>query len=276
VSEGAYAEPAGSEVESTDGWSGSPASHERAVMEQTLGTASRRRKQAVHQLGLAKERGLTWRDLADRLAMHHGQASGVLSVLHKEGRISCLLAKRNRCHIYVLHEYVNDRNTRPPGRTAVNKGLDYVDPVLLKYQLAAAVDEGFDLGLRVGHDTGWIEGRDAGRGGVLPEIEAAYHKGSDAGWQAGYDSAMGEVAAWPTETLVDDARQDGVRIGREAEALRMMKLVVTMRESIKKTQGNRVHNHSGVCWMENPACALDSMEKAIARSLPLPVRKVRE
>jgi hypothetical protein len=47
--------------------------------------------------------------------MHHGQASGALSVLHKEGRIARLTERRNRCAVYVLPEYVQGRETSPHG-----------------------------------------------------------------------------------------------------------------------------------------------------------------
>jgi DNA-binding MarR family transcriptional regulator len=45
--------------------------------------------------------GLTWKELSDKTDMHHGTASGVLSVLHKSGAI--LRGKglvRNRCKLY--------------------------------------------------------------------------------------------------------------------------------------------------------------------------------
>jgi hypothetical protein len=53
--------------------------------------------------------GRTWKELADIQSWHHGQASGVLSVLHKEGLIARLIEKRNRCAVYVMPEYVNGR-----------------------------------------------------------------------------------------------------------------------------------------------------------------------
>jgi hypothetical protein len=60
--------------------------------------------------------GVTWLELAAVLDVHHGSASGVLSVLHKGGRICRLTERRNRCKVYCLPEYVNGRETEPHGR----------------------------------------------------------------------------------------------------------------------------------------------------------------
>ena len=48
---------------------------------------ARRRGDALIYLGLVGEQGATWRDLADYLDVHHGAASSVLSVLHREGKV---------------------------------------------------------------------------------------------------------------------------------------------------------------------------------------------
>jgi hypothetical protein len=246
----AYPEPHESGVSATDGWTGSDASHERAVAEQQSGKAQQHREMVVHALGEQTGHGLTYRELGDLFDWHHGQSSSVLSVLHKERRIARLQDRRNRCHIYVLPEYVDGRETREAGRTAPHRAdLDAEAEAMAK--------------------AAWQAGHDVAEQGVQMRIGIA----RDAGWQTGYDAAMDEVAQRPTaEDLTETAFSDGKIAGRNEEALRMLRLVTTMRDSIKKTQGNRMHNHSGVCWMENPACALDSVEKAVARSLPTPPR----
>jgi hypothetical protein len=113
----------------TSGWSGSETSRERAETADADGTTTER-QQAV--LRLLRERnvyadtpgnpvwtggigGLTWKELGVLAGMHHGQASGALSVLHKEGRIARLTERRNRCAVYVLPEYVQGRETSPHG-----------------------------------------------------------------------------------------------------------------------------------------------------------------
>jgi hypothetical protein len=52
---------------------------------------------------------------------HHGNASGALSAMHKDGRISRLARKRNRYHVYVLNEHVAGRETQAHG-SASKKG----------------------------------------------------------------------------------------------------------------------------------------------------------
>lgn len=100
----------------TSGWSGSSTSEERALNEDASGVTARRQHDTIHALGGAAERGLTWRELAGFYGWHHGQASGSLSTLHKGGRIARLTEKRDRCKVYVLHEYVNERPTEDHGR----------------------------------------------------------------------------------------------------------------------------------------------------------------
>lgn len=97
----------------TAGWSGSEASRDRAVREAEQGIASRRQKIALDLLSEATTRGMTWRELSEATGWHHGQASGVLSVLHKTARAARLRTKRERCQVYVLPSYVYDRPTSP-------------------------------------------------------------------------------------------------------------------------------------------------------------------
>lgn len=100
----------------TSGWSGSQASRERAEAADTDGTTKGRQKAALAALGARGNLGLTWKELADRLGLHHGQASGVLSGLHKAGRIARLATgRRQRSSVYVLPEYVEGRTTAPHG-----------------------------------------------------------------------------------------------------------------------------------------------------------------
>jgi DNA-binding MarR family transcriptional regulator len=101
----------------TSGWSGSDTSEERARTADTDGTTPRRQGQALASLRLAGGRGLTWKELADARGWHHGTASGVLSVLHKEGRIVRLRdERRQRSAVYVLRGLQGERPVAPHGR----------------------------------------------------------------------------------------------------------------------------------------------------------------
>lgn len=74
----------------------------RAKREDADGTTSRRQTQTLKMLGEAPIWGLTWRELAAAFNWHHGQASAVLSTLHKHGHIVPLRQTRNNCHPYIL------------------------------------------------------------------------------------------------------------------------------------------------------------------------------
>lgn len=102
----------------TSGWSGTPTSRERAERDDSDGTTSKRQDTTIRLLKSAKEQGLTWYELAKTLDTHHGTASGLLSVLHKSGRIVRLnetrtSETRGKSMIYVLPEYVDGRQTSP-------------------------------------------------------------------------------------------------------------------------------------------------------------------
>ena len=59
---------------------------------------------------------MTVAELRTVTGWHHGQASGVLSCLHKEEKIARLTESRDRCKCYVHPMYVNGRETEPHGR----------------------------------------------------------------------------------------------------------------------------------------------------------------
>lgn len=110
----------------TSGWSGSATSHDRADRDDHDGTTSDRQRRTLGDLAtllrtpngrhtMGRDLGITWQELAALEGWHHGQASGVLSVLHKVGRVARLTERRNRCAVYVLPEYVNGRETSPHG-----------------------------------------------------------------------------------------------------------------------------------------------------------------
>ena len=104
----------------TTGRGGSAASREATAREDADGTSGARQRRAISLLEEAGPLGLTWAELSAKTSEHHGKASGVLSVLHKEGVIARLaIGKRARCSVYVLPQYVEGRAVSPHG----GKGL---------------------------------------------------------------------------------------------------------------------------------------------------------
>lgn len=105
----------------TSGWSGSQTSRERAEDEDRGGVTTKRQRVVLALLADRALYGITWRELAGKAEMHHGQASGVLSGLHKAGHVARLASeRRERCAVYVLPEFVADRETASQGRTAAD------------------------------------------------------------------------------------------------------------------------------------------------------------
>lgn len=101
----------------TSGWAGSKASQDRQMMLDETGETGKRQSMVLSELQDAGTHGATWRDISLALELHHGQASAALSVLHREGLISRLEERRNKCSIYVLPEFVAGRQTADAMKT---------------------------------------------------------------------------------------------------------------------------------------------------------------
>lgn len=96
----------------TSGWSGSMASKDRALEEDARGATAHRQAVTLAYLAEIGPIGATWKDLAKATGWHHGQASSVLSVLHKTGHVARLANRRERASVYCLPEDVHGRETR--------------------------------------------------------------------------------------------------------------------------------------------------------------------
>lgn len=118
----------------TSGHSGSDTSEERARRQDSDGTTARRQQETIRLLDQMNLLGLTWKELAGLLNLHHGQASGVLSTLHKAGTIARLRNRRDRCHIYVLPKWIDEREVdeyrRNVTRTEIREHLATIEEML--------------------------------------------------------------------------------------------------------------------------------------------------
>ena len=100
----------------TSGHSGTDTSRERALHADRSGRTALRQAQALNLLSQRKMAGLTWKEFSEITGLHHGTASGVLSVLHKTGRIARLKETRNGCKVYVDVISVQGRVIEKQGR----------------------------------------------------------------------------------------------------------------------------------------------------------------
>ena len=100
----------------TSGHSGTDTSKARAVEADKSGKTAMRQAQAIDLLNENYERGLTWKEFSLITGLHHGTASGVLSVLHKAGRIARIKESRNGCKVYVGLNWVENRIIEKQGR----------------------------------------------------------------------------------------------------------------------------------------------------------------
>ena len=88
----------------TAGWSGTETSKNRAMINLRTGKEYNNQQKALHLLK-NNPHGMTWKELSEQTGMHHGTASGVLSVLHKAGAILRSGRVRSECKIYYSIEY---------------------------------------------------------------------------------------------------------------------------------------------------------------------------
>ena len=88
----------------TAGWSGTETSKDRAMYNLRTGKEYNNQQKA---LALLKDNpaGLTWKEFSEQTGVHHGTASGVLSVLHKAGAILRSTRIRGGCKIYYSIKY---------------------------------------------------------------------------------------------------------------------------------------------------------------------------
>ena len=86
---------------------GSETSKARAMAEDESGVTASRQKQILEALQ-KNPVGYTWKELAGRLDLHHGQISGALSALHKDGWVFALKRERGGSQIYMHYSFRDD------------------------------------------------------------------------------------------------------------------------------------------------------------------------
>lgn len=139
----------------TSGWSGSDTSRQRAIHEDSTGVTGGNQERTLTELRKAGSYGLTWRELGELLGLHHGSASGVLSVLHKAGLIVRLREQRSRSAVYVTPDYVLGREVAAPRKRQLVLVLDLIDGADLDAIKREIEFQGLQ---RFQEDEGWIGG----------------------------------------------------------------------------------------------------------------------
>lgn len=109
-------------------------SQARAEADVKTGKLTERQTKVLALLRDAGATGLTWFQLGERLGLHHGQISGVLSNLHKDGRVFMLKAVHDGSHFYVhagLRSLFTDEQIYvAPARTSLNEVRDQLRQVV--------------------------------------------------------------------------------------------------------------------------------------------------
>ncbi|MCU0297303.1 MAG: DUF3489 domain-containing protein [Candidatus Nanopelagicales bacterium] len=85
------------------GWSGTDTSRDAEPVRADS------QKQVLAYVRSRYSAGATVAEVREATGLHHGVASGALSVLHQKRHLARLVEKRGRCRVYVHVDYVNDR-----------------------------------------------------------------------------------------------------------------------------------------------------------------------
>jgi hypothetical protein len=131
----------------TGGYVERPTSIARAIDEVADGTLSQRQQAVLQLLNKAGRNGCIWTAIGQQLNLHHGQASGVLSNLHKAGEVFMLRKKIMRCHPYVAKQfrcyYKDDEVFDTPATTRAGERKELLEKLLL--QCREAGKYGFNI-----------------------------------------------------------------------------------------------------------------------------------
>jgi hypothetical protein len=117
----------------------------RADKEVKSGNLGDRQMKVLRILFRVSTTGATWSELGDELGLHHGQISGVLSNLHKEGRVFMLketrLGSHPYCHVGIRGHFQADQIYEAPVKTSLTTYREAFNDVAGAAQ--ACIDSGF-------------------------------------------------------------------------------------------------------------------------------------
>lgn len=82
-----------------------PASEARARREQYSGRFNNRQNFIMSMLLSSRQTGCTWKAISDFTNEHHGQVSGMLSSMHRNGWVFSLRKIHDGCHPYVHYAF---------------------------------------------------------------------------------------------------------------------------------------------------------------------------
>jgi hypothetical protein len=143
----------------TAGWQDAAAqspSREKAIREASDGTLSKRLSRVLDFAYRQGTLGITFKDVDDALGTHHGESSGALSNLHKQGLLFRLTQYRKpgqpRCSVYIHRDHANSFSEGEFSRTpAETKGERLKREAKdMELQIKALLDEVAHLKRRLG------------------------------------------------------------------------------------------------------------------------------
>lgn len=191
----------------------------------------------------AGPRGVTWAEVAKELDLHHGQASGALSRLHRDGALAKLAERRAGSGIYVTPDAV--------------QGREVVERRLRVAKVAETYEEAFAAGQAAGEQAAV-----ARFNGQVAEAGASWLVGYDEGHTAGVAEGrkIAEEEGASEEHLA--ARfTDGFIAGQNELRSNSVRVIDEMIRSLRL--GKPVHIHNKTCWRTDPACALLVARKTV-------------
>lgn len=127
------------ETGATSGHSGSDTSKARAHALDASGRTKTLQEYALEHLAREQREGLTAREFGDLMWLEHQTYSGVMSNLHKAGKIERLKKQRKGAEVYVLPQYVNGRALSPYRANAAARKMADLLEMIDRAEAAGAV-----------------------------------------------------------------------------------------------------------------------------------------
>lgn len=134
----------------TGGFANVDTSREQAYKDATDGVTGAHQKYVLILALQAGAKGVTVAEAREsKGGLHHGKISSALSCLHQDGRLAALRERRGGCGVYVLPEFVGEREVRVFKHNRKPADPEVIRGVLLAHRY------GFGIGALSDCGCGW-------------------------------------------------------------------------------------------------------------------------
>lgn len=127
----------------TRGSSGGGASADAAHADLVSGLTNAAQKYVVIMAQQAGARGITVAELREKTGgLHHGRVSSATTKMHIAGKLVRLVERRGHSHVYVVPEFVGDRDVQPYRQQNVKLQVEDVQEIIDRHRVTVTLRSG--------------------------------------------------------------------------------------------------------------------------------------